>query len=115
MREETVPHEGQGAAGEDVRKVRGICSATSTPSTSTLGRSGKMIMGCLWVLEKAMQKRKNVQSLSIPHGGSARLRKIQFMVLLTTSKLAPGGVVIPMPTLPATSMRSRSVPLVLMR
>jgi hypothetical protein len=32
-----------------------------------LGRSGKMIIGCLWVLEKATQKRKNVQALTIPH------------------------------------------------
>src|SRR2546422_7976702 len=77
IREDTVPHEGQGAVGDVVRKVRVISSAISTPSTSTVGRSGKMIMGCLWVLEKAMQKRKNVQPPSIPHGRSARLRKFQ--------------------------------------
>src|SRR6266700_1705189 len=83
IREDTVPHEGQGAVGDVVRRVRVISSATSTPSTSTSGRSGKMIMECLWVLEKTRQKRKNVQSLSIPHGGSARLRKIQVMVFPT--------------------------------
>ncbi len=46
-------HEGQEAVGDVVRRIRVISSATSTPSTSTLGRSGKMIIGCLWVLVKA--------------------------------------------------------------
>jgi hypothetical protein len=32
-----------------------------------LGRSGKMIIRCLWVLEKRRGKRKNVQFSSIPH------------------------------------------------
>jgi len=54
MREDAVPHEGQGAVGDVVRRVRAISKATSTPSTWTLGRSGKMIIGYLWVLEKAL-------------------------------------------------------------
>src|SRR5438874_3593659 len=77
MREEAAPHEGQAAVGAVVRKVRMISSAIFTSSTSSVGRSGKMIMGCLWILEKTLQKRKNVQSLSIPQRGSARLRKNQ--------------------------------------
>jgi len=34
MREDAVPHEGQEAVGDVVRRVRVISSATSTPSTS---------------------------------------------------------------------------------
>src|SRR5258708_34810730 len=58
MREDTVPHEGQEAVGDVVRRVRMISSATSTPSTWTLERSGKMIIGCLLVLEKVGKSEK---------------------------------------------------------
>src|SRR5260221_13226014 len=58
MREDTVPHEGQGAVGDVARRVRVICSSPSPPSTSTLGRSGNMIIGCLWVLEKRRKSEK---------------------------------------------------------
>src|SRR2546421_10581511 len=47
-----VPHEGQEAVGDVVRKVRVISKATSTPSTWTSGRSRKMIIGFGWSLEK---------------------------------------------------------------
>src|SRR5260221_5723927 len=58
MREDTVPHEGQEAVGDVVRRVRMISSATSTPSTWTLERSGKMIIRCLLVLEKVGKSEK---------------------------------------------------------
>src|SRR6266571_7128461 len=51
--EDWVPHEGQEAVGDVVRRVRVISSATSTPSTWTSGRSRKMIIGCGWSFENA--------------------------------------------------------------
>src|SRR6266702_8294936 len=53
MCEDWVPHKGQEAVGEVVRRVRVISSATSTPSTWTSGRSRKMIIGCGWSFENA--------------------------------------------------------------
>jgi hypothetical protein len=50
--EDWVPHEGQDAIGEVVRRVRVISSAASTPSIWTSGRSRKMIIGFGWFLEK---------------------------------------------------------------
>src|SRR5260370_5430882 len=52
-----------------------ISQATSTSSTWTSGRSGKMSIEGLWVLKNGRGKRKTVQFLSIPRPGSARLRK----------------------------------------
>jgi hypothetical protein len=66
MCEDAVPQEGQEALEDIVRRVNVISSATSTPSTSIGGRSGKMIIRCFSILEK-VSKRKNVQALSIPH------------------------------------------------
>src|SRR5450755_2813545 len=53
MREDAVPHEGQEAVGDVVRRFRVISSATSTPSTWNSGRSRKMIIGFDGFLEKA--------------------------------------------------------------
>jgi hypothetical protein len=58
MREDAVPQEGQNAVGEVVRRVNMISSATSTLSIWTLGRSGKMIVGCLLVLKKVETSEK---------------------------------------------------------
>jgi len=66
MREDAVPHEGQDAVGDVVRRVSVISSATSTPSTWTLGRSRKMIIGCLLVLEK-VGKSEKMFNLSLYH------------------------------------------------
>src|SRR2546421_10938346 len=52
MCEDCVPHEGQDAIGDVVRRVRVISSAPSTPSIWTSGRSRKMIIGFGWSLEK---------------------------------------------------------------
>ncbi len=68
MREEAVPQEGQEAVRDVVRRVRVISSATSTPSTWTLGRSGKMIIGYLWILEKPCKSEK-MFNLSVYHMG----------------------------------------------
>src|SRR5437870_1030338 len=57
MREDAVPHEGQEAVGNVVRRVSVISSATSTSSTSISGRSGKMIIGFLSILEKVKQEK----------------------------------------------------------
>src|SRR5712692_7155148 len=56
--EDWVPHEGQEAVGDMVRRVRVISSATSTPSTWTSGRSRKMIIEFGWSLEKACKSEK---------------------------------------------------------
>src|SRR5215467_9554584 len=53
----------------------------ATPATATIasaGRSGKMIRGCLFVLEKVSSS-KHVQFLTLSHYSSARLRKIHKM------------------------------------
>src|SRR6266699_1008716 len=64
--EDAVPHEGQEAVGDVVRKVRVISSATSTPSPSILGRSGKMIIG--WVgSSKKLFKREKMFNFSVYH------------------------------------------------
>ena len=55
IREDVVPHEGQEAVGDVVRRVSVIAEATSTSSTSTPGSSGMIIIGYLLVLEKALQ------------------------------------------------------------
>src|SRR5712671_1380482 len=65
MREDTVPHEGQEAVGDVVRRVRVISSATSTSSTSISGRSGKMIIRSLSILEKVKQEK--MFNLSVYH------------------------------------------------
>ena len=58
IREDAVPQEGQEDVGEVVRRVSVISKATSTPSTSTVGRSGKMSRGYLEVLENARKREK---------------------------------------------------------
>jgi len=58
VREDAVPHKGQDAVEDVVRRVKMISSATSTPSTWTLGRSRKMIIGCLLVLEQVGKSEK---------------------------------------------------------
>src|SRR5438876_4368832 len=65
MREDAVPHEGQEAVGNVVRRVSVISSATSTSSTSISGRSGKMIIGFLSILEKVKQEK--MFNLSVYH------------------------------------------------
>src|SRR5438128_6807617 len=61
--EDWVPHKGQEAVGDVVRRVRVISSALSTPSTWTSGRSRKMIIGFGWFLEKAYKCEKMFNSL----------------------------------------------------
>src|SRR6266704_6581338 len=58
IREDAVPHEGQEAVGDVVRRVRLISSATSTSSTWISGRSRKMIIRGLGVLEKVSESEK---------------------------------------------------------
>ena len=55
---DAVPHEGHKAVGDTVRRVSVISSATSTSSTSIVGRSGKMIIGFrLFLNNKAKVKK----------------------------------------------------------
>jgi hypothetical protein len=53
-----VPHEGQAAVGDVVRRESRISSATSPPSTSIWGRSRKMIIGSLSILEEVSKSEK---------------------------------------------------------
>ena len=67
IREDADPHAGQEAVGDVVRRVSVISKVTPTSSTWTSGRSGIMLIGSLSVPENALQKRKNVQPVTIPH------------------------------------------------
>jgi hypothetical protein len=58
MCEEGVPQEGQGAVGDVVLRVNVISKATSTSSTWTSGRSGKMIIESLEVLKRERKMKK---------------------------------------------------------
>jgi hypothetical protein len=58
MCEDGVPQEGHGAIGDVVRRVSVISKATSTSSTWTSGRSGKMSIEGLWVLKNGKEKEK---------------------------------------------------------